>query len=190
MAVAATTVAHGDFVTYDSLSAWQQVAPSSTVLDFTGFTNNTFITDQYASLGVLFTDVDANIIQNASFTYLLDGSGLYGSCSAELNFDQPMRAFGAWNLTNMTVRAYLGRQLVYQGALINGVNFGGEFNGIVSTGTTFDRVHVYGPTTMNPPYFCGGMNFDNFWFSTVPAPGAVAVLAVGSVLGRPARRRR
>lgn len=58
-----------------------------TTIDFTGFEDGTFITDQYAHQGVLFTDGNDNIHHTCS--YVNDCRGLDGNEAIDLVFDTP-----------------------------------------------------------------------------------------------------
>src|SRR5262245_3944366 len=62
---------------YTNKSSWQTaVGNNYTTIDFLGYPNTTFITNQYASLGVIFTDGNDSIWHTPS--YVIDGAGLQG----------------------------------------------------------------------------------------------------------------
>ena len=79
--------AHGGVMEFTDKDAWIAAVGPFTTIDFTGFPEGTFITEQYAHLGIHFTDGNDSIDINAGV--LNDGSGLDGNPSMHLSFDSP-----------------------------------------------------------------------------------------------------
>ncbi len=73
-------------------SAWENAVGGFTTIDFSGFPEGTFITDQYAASGVLFTDRNDSI--NSTPSFLNDGWGLDGNGDVTLSFAKPQAYIG------------------------------------------------------------------------------------------------
>jgi len=136
---------------------------------------------------VLFTDTDGNwIIGTASGTYPQDGWGLNGNAIVELTFDTPMWAFGSHFPGVAFFDFFSGDDLLFSSPLMggSGVNFFAGFTSAIP----FDRVQIYGM----PPDPFGNPDkvfFDSFYFSAVPSPAGLAVLALAGLCGTRRRRR-
>lgn len=175
--------AHGGFTWFNNDAAgWQSAASAYTTCSFTEFPHNTYITDQYASLGVLFTNPGPNVVHAGDFQgFPLDGFGIDGNGGIELTFSEPAFAVSAHGPDLWMLKAYLGQSLVYASPWH--LPTAGGFAGFVST-TPFDRVQFVGIN--------GGsiddIYVDNIYFSTVPSPPAIAALTIGA-LARGRRRR-
>jgi hypothetical protein len=107
--------------------------------------------------------------------YPEDGYGVDSNGDIQVTFSTPMRAIGAsggssvWNYW-----LYSGDTMVWDGPLWNPAL--GKFYGI-TTSFTFDRVVMHIGTNFE-------LALDNVYFSTVPGPGSLAVLAAGAMLRR------
>jgi len=165
---------------------WLQSVGTYTALTFTEFPDlpgSTRITEQYAPLGVHFVDTDGNWIARNDL-YPQDGSGLAGWVSVDLRFDSPMRAFAAYYPGYSAFSFYSGSQLIFSKTNLytGGYNIFAGFTSNVS----FDRVLLYG----EPPNHYGEPDpvyYDNFYFSTVPAPSG-ALLLIAATFGAARRR--
>ena len=82
IALMTTIMLHKDVgaqvVEYENQAEWEAAAGAFTTIDFTGFPNLTFITDQYMDLGLLFTDGDDTIAGFDPNTFIQDGWGVDG----------------------------------------------------------------------------------------------------------------
>ncbi len=166
----------------NNFAGWQSAAGEYKTCDFAAYPTNTFITDQYADLGVLFTNPGPNVVQAGVFDiYPLDGSGIDGNCGIELTFTQPTYSVGAHGPDTWTYNVYLGSTLLYSSPGHPSSPTG--FAGFVST-VAFDRVVFFG--AFGPD--CDDVHIDNIYFSTVPAPAASILVAMGLVAGRQRRR--
>lgn len=161
--------------------AWFAAAPGYESVTFTGFAEGTQITSQYASQGIVlgFAGSAGNAIQNNDFMYAQDGWGIVGNGSITATFASPMRAFAMHYPGAARFRFYSGTtQLHFAEFLTSGA---GNFVGFTSD-VGFDRVVI---SAFEPQNF--GIFADNMYFSSVPAPAPVALLALATAL---ASRRR
>jgi len=160
---------------YTSKAAWQAAAGPYTTIDFTGFAPGTIITNQYASLGVIFTEGNDRINKLQSFVN--DGWGLNGVIDTfTLAFSQPMYTIACEFPGTLQIRLY------YQGTLFhtNPNTFGGVgsgfFGGMVSD-QPFDRAVVLDPQ--------GAVFVDDLHFGQgIPAPAALPLLGLALLAGR------
>ncbi len=161
------------------------VGPCRTA-DFTGFTESTQITDQYAALGVQFSFPGSagNGVQGNSFMYPQDGWGIVGVRQITMSFDGPMRAFAAYYPGDARFAFYSGSSLLHATTLTS--SSANNFAGFTSD-AGFDRVVLSANEPVNM-----GLFIDNVYFSAVPDPacpadldrdGAVDGIDLGVLLG-------
>ncbi len=147
-----------------------------TTIGFTEFPSGTFVTDQYADLGILFTDGNDIIVCCGKETFPEDGAGLDGNGDISVAFETPQLWIG------VDFPGFLDIELYYQGKLFHTGVFGfggvGNFGGLLST-QPFDAAVLIDPL--------GEAEIDDLHFG-VPAPGTWALLVLGGLLHR--RRRR
>jgi hypothetical protein len=110
------TAAAGDFIT----------------VSFTEFPNDTFLTDHYQPLGVLFLDGGDNIICCNENSFPEDGAGLDGDCSITLEFALPMTALAADFPGGLQCELYSNEKLVLISSTYGGAG-AGNFGGLVTT---------------------------------------------------------
>jgi hypothetical protein len=158
---------------------WQSAAGPYSTITFAelGLPSGTWLNEQYAYLGVHFTDGSDQIYQNAGF--LQDGWGLNGALDeSTLKFDAPMTTIAADFPGTVKIQLYSQGTLIYSSPLL-GTSGLGHFVGLIST-DPFDKAIL---TDI-------GLFIDNLYFGPpIPAPGALAMLAL-SALAAPHRRRR
>ncbi len=147
---------------------WIDAVGKFTTIDFTGFPEGTFITDQYADVGVLFTDGNDTI--NVSDVYLNDGSGLRGSGIITLAFDLPQAYIAVDFPGFLTIDLYSRGELIYASRMF-GVGGAGNFGGLLSS-QLFDAAVLSDPAD-------GFVFIDDLHFG-VPAPGTLTLLALGA----------
>lgn len=175
LTIALARSATADVSTFDDFGLWQAAAGEFTTITFTEFTPD-LVTDQYAELGVLFTDGnDLNIPGPTGFP--LDGWGLWGGGDdtitiefSQLNYSLAMHYPGG-----VAVQLYLeGAPL---GEVIDAPTSGyNNFLGLVSN-IGFDRALIFDPD--------GGLFIDNLYFGPpIPAPAGLALLALAACGGR------
>jgi len=158
-------------------SGWQDAAGAYSTCDFTGFAPNTFITDQYAALGVNFTNVGPNVVTFPTWDlFPQDSAGIDGNNGIILAFDQPIHAIGQHGPGAWRFRLYSGGQQFFVSSWWTGAT--NVYSGLYSD-VAFDGVYIESPGD--------DVYSDNIYFSTIPAPGAIALAALS---GLPARRRR
>ncbi|MHC5016908.1 MAG: PEP-CTERM sorting domain-containing protein [Planctomycetota bacterium] len=167
--------AHGEVSTFFDRTEWDAAVGPVTTLDFTGFPNGTFITDQYADLGATFTDGDDSVFVNPSFVN--DGVGLDGNGNISVAFDTPQ----LWTAVDypgfIMIRLFLDQVMVYEG--IFGDPGQGWFVGLVST-DPFDSIVLIDP---GPG---GEAEVDDLHFG-VPAPATLMLFGLAALATR--RRR-
>ncbi len=144
-------------------------------VDFVGFPDGTFITDQYADLGILFTDGNDSIFLNDG-AFPNDGAGLDGFGNISVSFDTPQAWIGVDFPGFLSIELYSEGRLLFTSNLWGGGV--GNFLGLVST-ELFDAAGLIDP---------GGDAFIDDLHFGVPAPGAIWLLGLAGLFSR--RRRR
>jgi len=186
LAVIVTTLASGTraaaaFVTYDSFESWASATNEFTTIAFDDLPLDTFVSDQYSSLGAVFPDGNDFVVCCSLVTYPLDGAGLNGNGGPiNIEFTSPVNWIGVHFPGSMKISLYNDGSLVYSSGLLggSGANF---FAGVVST-MPFDRAILVDLADNE-------VSIDNLYFGTpIPAPPAMAFLLLG--LGPGWRRRR
>lgn len=160
---------------------WQEFAGPYTTCDFTGFPAFTVITDQYESLGVLFTNPTFNIVKNTPSNFPIDGWGLDANGYLELTFSQEMFAIGAHVPGSPKIQLFLGEVMIGQTTYAFG-DGPSVFAGAASD-IGFDRARFISPGINGEVYM------DNLYFSSVPGPSVVAPLILAAARMRARRRR-
>ena len=165
----------GGFIEFTDKDEWIAAVGRFTTMDFTGFPPGTFITDQYADLGILFTDGNDSIHFTPSFPN--DGVGLDGNGDISVAFDTPQSWIGVDFPGALQIELYSSGRLIYTSSIV-GAGGIGFFLGLISD-DLFDAAVLIDPL--------GEASIDDLHFG-VPAPGALWLLAVAALL--PRRRRR
>ena len=167
--------AHGGVQEFTDKDEWIAAVGEFTTIDFTGFDVGTFITDQYADLGILFTDGNDSIQHTASFVN--DGAGLDGNGDISVAFDTPQLWIGVDFPGAMQIELYTEGRLSFTSFVYvpGGV---GNFFGLVAN-KPFDAAVLIDPL--------GEAEIDDLHFG-VPTPGTLALLALGALCTH--RRRR
>ena len=180
--IATTSVSQAAIVTeHTDFSEWGALAGDVTAVTFTEYPAFTVITDQYADLGVIFTD--GNDFVGMHGTSVIDSHWLSGSDSDSITvqFDAPRRAVGAHFPGVLFFELYNGDQLLYVSTQFPDI-FSHTFAGLVSA-IPFDRV-VLASWLLVPT-----ATIDNLYFGPpVPAPGILTVMAAGFLLRNKRRR--
>ena len=169
-------VAFGGFVEeFTNKDEWIAAVGRFTTIDFTGFPDGTFITDQYADLGILFTDGNDSI--DVSGVHVNDGWGLDGNPDIHLSFDMPQAYIAVHFPGDVQIDLFAGDILLHSSVFIAGGL--GNFGGVISS-ELFDTVLIRDPVL-------GDVFIDDLHFG-VPTPGALCLLGIAALL--PRRRRR
>ena len=177
-AFAFTQQASATVTTFTNTANWQAVAGPYSTITFTELPAGTWITEQYAPLGVHFTDGSDQINHNNNA--YVDGYGLNGAFDeTTLQFDTAMTTIALDFPGGVKIKLYSAGNLIYTSPDFGGSGFG-LFAGLIST-QPFDKAFIYDPA--------GGLFVDNLYFGPpVPGPAGLTVLALGGLL--PSRRRR
>ena len=157
---------------------WIAAVGRFTTIGFTGFPNGTFITDQYAELGILFTDGNDSISPFDPITYPNDGWGLDGNGNISVAFDSPQAWIGVDHPGFLSIELYSEGRLFYTSSIAGGGGVG-FFLGLISS-ELFDAAVLIDPFGLDA-------EIDDLHFG-VPAPGSVCLLALAGLW--PRRRRR
>ncbi len=171
----AGAVAQGGVVEYFDRATWEAAVGDFTTIGFTGFPGGTFITDQYADLGILFTDGNDSIFLSEP-AFPNDGAGLDGNGDIGVAFDTPQAWIGVDFPGFLTIELYSGGELIHTAEF--GFGGVGNFGGLISS-QLFDAAVLIDPLDQAA--------IDDLHFG-VPAPSALWLLAVAALL--PRRRRR
>jgi hypothetical protein len=177
--LSAAGAARGGVVEFlDDRDGWLAAVGPFTTINFTGFPDGTFITTQYADLGVVFTDGNDQIFLNGN-AFPNDGAGMDGNGDIEVAFDTPQ----AWIAVDfpgaIKFQLFSERQLIYDSSSFFAGGFD-HFFGLVST-ELFDSARIIDPL--------GEAEIDDLHFG-VPAPGTLPVLGSVGLIGRGRRSRR
>ena len=158
---------------------WIAAVGRFTTIDFTGFPDGTFITDQYADLGVLFVGGNENIFLSDN-AFPNDGAGLDdgGFTPIAVSFDTPQAWIAVDFPGTVQFELFSGGELIYTSSAFGGGG-AGFFAGLVST-ELFDAAVIDDPGDFS-------VAIDDLHFG-VPAPATLALLALGSLFST--RRRR
>jgi len=171
-------VTRGAVVEYTNKVAWQNAAGSYSTITFTELPANTWITNQYAHLGVTFTDGSDQVAYMPG-AFLNDDFGLNGAFDeSTLSFSQPMYTIAIEFPGAAQLELYYLGQLIYISSKFGGSG-AGWFAGLISD-QPFDEVLMYDPSS--------GFFVDDLHFGpAIPAPGVIAVLLTAGLV-RPWRR--
>jgi hypothetical protein len=175
--------ANGDVIQFEEdKEGWLDAVGEFTTIDFTGFPEFTWITDQYAHLGAHFVD-GADLIQESDLLYLEDGWGIDGNTEVRIEFDEPISYIAADFPGIIIFRLYSDGEMVFSSNSLGGGG-PGHFGGLFSD-EPFDEVQIL--DAVNP--FGGNVNIDDIYFGPpIPAPGSIVGVAALALVAR--RRRR
>ncbi|MCP3904580.1 MAG: hypothetical protein GY715_13220 [Planctomycetes bacterium] len=179
LAFAIASTANAEVIVHDSWSSWSATVAPITTLDFTGFPNNTVITDQYTPVGATFMDAGDRVFVSSVFEK--DGAGLNGGFSVAISLEGASQAFAIDVLGLVKIELFNDGTRVYESELFSGGGGSqGYFVGLVAD-QAFDTVVLTGP---------GGVFLDDTHFTAapLPAPSALGLLMLAGIAGR--RRRR
>ncbi len=178
LALTASLSSHAAVAEFISFDGWASEAGAFTEIGFTEFPVFTIITDQYSELGVEFPGADE--IRTSDSAFPIDQWGLSSLDDfIDMEFADPISAFAIHFPGFTNIRMWSGDSII--GEVIDvGGGGGGNFIGF-----TFDvpvtRVEMIEPF---PP---GIVAIDQLYFTVIPAPAALPLLAIGLLRGR--RRR-
>ena len=150
------------------------------VVDFVGFPEGTLLFDQYADLGVLFTDGNDTVDVNQLF---LDGFGAFGGAFGDVGltmvFDEPQSWIGLDYPGIIQFQLFRQGEFVYESSVFRAPRGGIGFAGLIST-EPFDAAVVFDPS--------GDTSIDNVYFGGVPTPMTGTMFGLAAFLR--VRRRR
>jgi len=165
---------------YSDKAEWESAAGSFTTIGFTGYPDDTLISDQYAVLGVLFTDgFDFINLDNDHDTFF-DGAGLYGAGGIDLAFSIPMYSIALDFPGTLLFDLYSNGDLIYTSSPFGGGGVG-HFAGLVSA-ESFDEASIR-------DWVGDTIDIDDLHFGP-PIPGASGLGLLGVAFVGMLRRRR
>jgi MYXO-CTERM domain-containing protein len=185
-ALALALSAQAAVTVHDSFASWSAEAEPFTTITFGEIPLFSTVTDQYASLGVLFTDIAPNKTDGFdTIVFPEDGYGLKGYPIIELTLLSPATGIAAHFPGGIRFRLFSGDVMIFESPYLGGSGYG-FFGGVVSD-LSFDRVQIVDQISSTPD---PAMAVDNLYisFAPVPAPGAAVALLGVALLG--GRRRR
>lgn len=145
-------------------------------IDFTGYPEGTFVTDQYQYLGVTFAGGD-DYITYVPGGFLNDDWGIDPNATAHLIFDTPQIGISTAHPGDTQLHLYLEGALIYESPAFGGTGLG-HFGGVL--GVEFDEVIITDPGD-NAPFI------DDIYFVGVPTPPTMVLML--SMLAFRSRRR-
>jgi len=170
--------AAGALQEFENKADWEAAVGDFSTVDFTGYPDNTPVTDQWSHLGITFTDF--NVTSGPDhILYPEDGWGLQGFNDIHFEFDTPMSYIAADFPGAIAFELYQNDQLI---AITEGFGGSGDglFGGLISN-QNFDRVRIYDP-------YDNAVFLDNLHFGPrIPAPSVLAPL-VALLRGRSRQR--
>lgn len=131
-------------------------------VDFTGFPDNTFITSQYETIGVVFTDGNDNVACCSEITFPQDGAGLDGNAAVHLLFAAPQRCIAVDFPGGLQIELFSGGDLVHVSSEF-GLSGTGFFAGLMST-EPFDAAVMR-------DWVAGDVFLDDLHFGVAGPPG-------------------
>ena len=156
-----TAAAYADVQEFTDKDEWIDAVGKFTTIDFTGFPAGTWITDQYADFGILFTDGDDWIHNTCGFVNDCWGlAGRDGNDQITLVFDAGEAYIGVDFPGDLQIDLYIRGRLIHSSVFIAGGH--GNFAGVVSS-ALFDSV------VLSDPVF-GFVSIDDLHFGP-PGPG-------------------
>ncbi len=158
---------------------WINAVGPFTTIGFDGYPPGTFITDQWADLGVVFADGNDTTGPFDPITFPEDGWGLDGNGNIVLEFAEPMAWIASDFPGNLRFELYSGGQLFFTSGLL-GVGGIGNFGGLASD-QLFDMAVL-----MDFPVSFEAEIDDLHFGRPIPGPGAIGFLVVALL---PSRRR-
>lgn len=180
IALGASAQALGGFTVIKGFDAWSAAAGPSIKLDFV-FSEPQVLSNQYEMFGVTF--LPNGTVSYPSGSFQQDGWGiknLFPEFEVRMRFDTPAYSIGVWFPGDVFAKLYWQGALVYSSPWLGTPPQGPSFGGIVAT-QPFDEVAFFSSTTVTA--------IDDLYFSTIPAPGALALGAI-SLFAAGRRRRR
>jgi hypothetical protein len=161
---------------------WENAVGEYTTITFTEFPNNTLIVDQYASLGIHFTN--GGVVTSPNWdAFPEDGAGIvhpYAGSPMLLTFDEPMTHIAIDFPGFAQFELYSDGELIHISDEFGGAG-AGNFAGLSST-EPFDQVYI------EDWLLEAWVSLDNLHFGpSIPAPGALALFPL-TLIGSTRRR--
>jgi MYXO-CTERM domain-containing protein len=184
IAACAAGIAHGSFVMHESYAGWSAAAGDFATITFAELPPFSFVTTQYADMGLVFADNDGNWTEGPEYSpYPIDGFGLDGEGVVDILLSKQALGVGAHFPGGLRYRLYSAGALLYDSDLV-GAGLYNNFRGVTSSSVAFDRVLITGFP------FGGQVYLDNLYISFAPVPSPAGAAALSLLLLVARRRRR
>jgi MYXO-CTERM domain-containing protein len=173
------TSARGEVREYTDYDEWRSAVGHFTTIQFTEYPPGTIVTDQYADLGILFTDGNDVVDEWSGYN---DGFGLWGPAfdDVTVEFDSPRTAIAVHFPGLIQFDIYRADELIYRSSVFSDAY--DDVAGLITT-EPFDAALIYDPTG-------NGVAIDDLHFGPpIPAPGALGLLGFAALAGRRRQRR-
>jgi hypothetical protein len=175
LSVAITSATRGEVIEVFDSAEWQNALATVTTVGFTEHPAGTLITNQYADLGLLFTDGNDNIVCCGN-AFRIDGAGVGGGFPfgpITLAFVTPQSGIAAEFPGAVRFSLFSRGALLYESQPYSR-GLGNLFVGLVST-APFDAVVIDDPID-------NAVFLDDLYFG-VPAPGVLPLVALAGAMG-------
>jgi MYXO-CTERM domain-containing protein len=162
---------------------WENAVDDFTFIGFTEYPQGTILADQYADLGIHFTENNPTVLESGNDVFE-DGHGIWfdGSSGFDniwVEFDEPITAIAVDFPGAVQFEFFHNGNSVYLSNPYD--DDGGGFVGFVSE-DSFDSARVFDPL--------GVTAIDNLYFAPpIPAPGALGVVGIAALCFHRRRRR-
>lgn len=123
---------------YTARPAWEAAVGTVSTADFVGYSNGTFITNQYSGIGMTFTQGNDAVYVSGAF--VVDGVGVNCNGDMEITFATPQNAIGIDFPGAIHINVYSGANLVHSSSNFAGSG-AGFFAGLTSV-SSFDRAVI------------------------------------------------
>jgi hypothetical protein len=123
---------------YTSRAAFDAAVGAQQCADFTAYSNGTVITNQYASIGMTFTQGNDTVLVSGAF--VVDGVGINCGGDMEIVFSGPQSAIGCDFPGALKISIYNGATLIWSSTNFAGSG-SGFFAGLVSS-VSFNRAVI------------------------------------------------
>jgi MYXO-CTERM domain-containing protein len=169
-----------DVTMFSDGEQWREaIGHNYTTIDFTGGENGAFILNDYAHLGVTFSD-NARYWNTNAFPN--DDWGMEAVGGAFVTFDTPQQWIAVDHPGLIWFRLFSEGEEIYTSPVMGW--WSGHFSGLISS-QQFDMVYLFKeePGSVNIPAI------DDLYFGAVPAPGALGLLLLAGLTTRRRRRK-
>jgi MYXO-CTERM domain-containing protein len=169
----------GEVIEFEEKADWIDSVGEFTTIGFNDLPDGTWVFEQYAHLGAHFVDGADIILCCDPVGFPEDGAGLDGNSEIRVSFDNPLEFVAVDFPGFLLFELFSEGELIYESGFF-GEGTAGQFVGLQSD-IPFNEVRITDPPT---EVFIDDLHFG----PPIPAPGALALFALG-LIGSTRRRR-